>query len=453
MRIWVAALCFVLVPCVCGFDFEEDSVFNVSEEDWERYYHPLPVSDAATYYSRCGRYDAARDRRDSKVGRVHLFAEFERIQRETLANISQGLPYQAVVYLCDGPYARCGGLGDRMRGAISAFFLALVTKRAFFIQSPYPVDLNRFVRPLRKEFCSWSLPSNWRAETADRPSLRVKKVSFSTWLERTKEYQEFSNKLKKLPFNKMLADNDVLFIRTNVYFAWHMAVYHKSKRDLALLGHLEQIDHADNIPYCLLNYLFHPSEAVLAEVRATHPFSSIPLIQRNDTYVAVHIRTGARRFGDPSRVPANTLSQFLACARARQEVLKRSYPQLQSIKYFVASDLPELITQAQARLGASSTITLSGEVIHLDASFSQSWGTAAFKGVQQRTAERGMMRIMVEHFLMAGAPELVLSPSGFGYWSYARQHTLALRDRRREWPFDTDPYTGCLAIPATEETL
>jgi hypothetical protein len=452
----IISVCFLVVLCVLAggaFEYEEDSLLGVRSEDWERFYHPLPVSDPITYYARCGRYDAKQDRKDSTSGRVHLFAEFERVQRETLVNISLGLPYKAVVFVCDSATPYCGGLGDRMRGAISAFFLAIVTKRAFFMRSLYPVDLGKYVRPLRREFASWSLPLDWNRASDKRPALVIKEVGFTTWLERTTEYQEFSERLKRLPLEQILEDNDVLFLRTNVYFAWHTAVYHKSKRELSLLGHLQRMSHADNLPYCLMNYLFHPTQPVLEKLARIPGFSSRPLVDRNETFVAIHIRVGARRFNDPARVPADTLNQFLACAKARRELLLRNYPQLRAVRYFIASDEPELIERASEVVGPANTIRLRDDIIHLDNTFSSSWGTREFNKHRRAQAARGVMRLMIEHLLLAGAAEMVLSPSGFGYWSYARRHTLALRDRRREYPFAADPYTACREMPPTEEIL
>ena len=45
-----------------------------------------------------------------------------------------------LVYRCSS-MGFCGGHGDRLNGILSMFLLALVTKRAFYIDSPRPLPL------------------------------------------------------------------------------------------------------------------------------------------------------------------------------------------------------------------------------------------------------------------------------------------------------------------------
>lgn len=53
-----------------------------------------------------------------------------------------------IVWRCTGG---CGGLGDRQRGILTSFMLALVTKRAFFIHSTYPVPFEYYFHLARPD--------------------------------------------------------------------------------------------------------------------------------------------------------------------------------------------------------------------------------------------------------------------------------------------------------------
>eukprot|EP00048_Salpingoeca_helianthica_P017658 m.238426 g.238426 ORF g.238426 m.238426 type:complete len:471 (+) comp21771_c0_seq1:135-1547(+) len=461
----VFLLVFMLLG-VAAVEFEEEGEEgpNINEEDWLTFYHPLVTSNPSTFYLRCGQYDAQRDQEDAQRGRVHLFADFEAVQRATLHNISVGLPFKAVVYHCDEAESICGGFGERMRGAISAFFLAVLTKRAFFIHAPYPADLNAFIRPLRREFTSWSLPKGWNQHHS---RLRIKEQSFTTSDEGTETFASFSSRLKTAPFTTLLADTDVLLLRTNIFFAMELALRHTaedsedSENALGRLGNLFLTTHANNLPYCLLNYVFHPSHAVLSEVHRVGLVSTAPMVERTATYVAVHVRTGGKSWTDPDRVPLRALSHYLDCARARRDVLLRDYPQLKSVTYFVASDMPEIVAHARSVLGPNSTLGDTTLLEHTSAFIHPHTSTATSGGgkgtrheheKRREAAAAGVMRVMVEHVLLSAAPELVLSPSGLSHWSYARQHTLAYLDDRREWPFEGDAYTECRQIPGYDET-
>ena len=49
-----------------------------------------------------------------------------------------------LIYQC---YRHCGGVGDRMNGIISLYYVALITKRTFIIDSPYPYPLINMLIP------------------------------------------------------------------------------------------------------------------------------------------------------------------------------------------------------------------------------------------------------------------------------------------------------------------
>ena len=57
---------------------------------------------------------------------------------------------KTLTYFCKG---RCGGFGDRMRGIMAGYILALITDRHFMIDMTFPIDLAEFLRP---NFYNWT---------------------------------------------------------------------------------------------------------------------------------------------------------------------------------------------------------------------------------------------------------------------------------------------------------
>eukprot|EP00960_Hanusia_phi_P073613 768052-Hanusia_phi.AAC.7 len=67
-----------------------------------------------------------------------------------------GVDYKYLVWRCR-PLGGCGGLGNRIHNIVSAFALALLTDRAFFIDYPGrpPYELENFVR---SRHIDWRIP-------------------------------------------------------------------------------------------------------------------------------------------------------------------------------------------------------------------------------------------------------------------------------------------------------
>ncbi len=84
------------------------------------------ATDAARYTSQCGRHWH------------ELFQDWEYQQQLALRNRTGA---KAVVWSCR---EHCGGLGDRWKGLLTSFMLALVLRRAFFIDNEVPVPLRNY---------------------------------------------------------------------------------------------------------------------------------------------------------------------------------------------------------------------------------------------------------------------------------------------------------------------
>lgn len=74
--------------------------------------------------------------------------------------------FRALIYVCN-PLTLCGGHGDRTNGILSAFLIALLTSRAFFIDFDSPLPLSLVLQPrLREAEASGDFVVDWRLKGA-----------------------------------------------------------------------------------------------------------------------------------------------------------------------------------------------------------------------------------------------------------------------------------------------
>ena len=76
------------------------------------------------------------------------FQRYADFHADAVRRSQEGQCVPSLIYVCD---KLCGGVGDRMSGIMSAFYLAVVLDRAFFIEymSPFPLTLTLVPKTLR----------------------------------------------------------------------------------------------------------------------------------------------------------------------------------------------------------------------------------------------------------------------------------------------------------------
>ena len=386
---------------------------------WNSKYHALIGTNASIYCARC-----------AGQPNTLIFDEFERIQKEAILNISSGLAFRAVVHVCKE--TNCGGLGDRMRSAISAFLLAIATKRAFFMHHDKPIDSSIFFRALRKDI-SLYLPHHWK-DVIHTTKSRSKNIPFFqphntipiNWLENDVESMLFSN------------NTGVLTIRNNDYYVPQLIKNPFTKLALQAIG----ADQEALMPYCLLNYIFHPTDIVLAELSRIGLPSNLSLSdpQRNSAYIAIHFRSGNNSVTkDPARVPIAAMKDFFTCATAMENRLLRKYLNLRHVDWLIASDDENVLKEADLLYGLRKLVAKrSGDIVHIDKFLPSS-----------TNSHTGFLRVVTEHLLLAFADEIVMSPSGFSVYSYYRKHVIdSGTSEARMYPFrfPSDIYTTCTRL-------
>ncbi|CAG5136496.1 unnamed protein product [Candidula unifasciata] len=106
-----------------------------------------------------------------------------------------------LIYLCDRD-VYCYGLGDRQRGLVAVYLLALVTGRQFGINMSHPWPLEDFYKPSQVQ---WSIPES-----------RVRGRSTTT----IKYFKNQEGELKTIDFNSVYPQ-EVVYVRTNLEL-WRM---------------------------------------------------------------------------------------------------------------------------------------------------------------------------------------------------------------------------------------
>ncbi|RUO96762.1 hypothetical protein BC936DRAFT_141486 [Jimgerdemannia flammicorona] len=359
---------------------------------------PLPIdlgnllftTNASTYAAHCG--DGWR-----KV--------FRRFESQQLRALSGDLTVQAVVWRCT--HSGCGGLGDRMRGLLTSFAIALLTDRAFFVDHSFPAELS-------DSFTFLNPGMDWTYQEELTLGRRVSEVTFlnsqPTW-----DYQHDDPDVH-------LRDVDVLIQSTNEYLVHRLLVNPFLATKIRELG-LDTIP-SSNVPGCFLNYILHPTPAIRRTIRKITGAPTAAATSNNDTaLIGIQIRTGSSAsWTDPKRVPRQAVKDFFRCAQAVERELLAKRPSLRYVRWFLTSDSEEIVQQAVAKYGADKILTVPGPIVHIDLTSAQE--------------AHDLTKTVVDHLILAGADKLVISRSGFSELAGKRAFKPAF-----VYPF---PVGGCV---------
>eukprot|EP01100_Stratorugosa_tubuloviscum_P011563 TRINITY_DN517_c0_g1_i1.p1 TRINITY_DN517_c0_g1~~TRINITY_DN517_c0_g1_i1.p1 ORF type:complete len:391 (+),score=99.57 TRINITY_DN517_c0_g1_i1:76-1248(+) len=233
------------------------------------------------------------------------FEDFIKIQKESrdkLINGEKTERVKAVIFFVpDEMY--CGGLGDRFNGIVSAFYLALMTNRAFFIYWMRPVNWEYFMQPKQID---WSWKTEWMVHFGETNiSRRIFcingcKDQLSAW-----QTQDLNS----------VWPEDIWWISINLMHA-DAFIYNPFFESQALHYNLFELDQLHILKHVALHSLFKPTPLVISQLSKI----SSHFDQLNISFsLGVHIRTGGDNgWNDPPRVPADgAMHIFFASLGAR----------------------------------------------------------------------------------------------------------------------------------------
>ncbi|CAE7340862.1 unnamed protein product [Symbiodinium pilosum] len=286
-----------------------------------------------------------------------------------LAKGSEPANSKVLVYVCTA-MSYCGGHGDRLNGMISAFVLALLSDRAFFIDSQRPVPLSMVLQP-RPAGLDWRMFGSHAALSAGF-NLNDNLAAFEGDPQTVLESQE---RVIRLTSNQRLTA-----------VALQAAEQRAASRGLSLQPELHSH---------LFQMLFEPSPALLARLNARN----LPVGRR----IGIHFRAGdqmPQNWKDPPRHPLSQLDEFLDCA----ESLEKEHGWEATFILFADTDKVLTIPRVQELMSSGKLAwpSESDGLVHLD----RSPATLTVRGLLQTWSDWWTLAFDVD--------ALVLCHSGFG---------------------------------------
>eukprot|EP00927_Polykrikos_kofoidii_P017049 TRINITY_DN17741_c0_g2_i1.p1 TRINITY_DN17741_c0_g2~~TRINITY_DN17741_c0_g2_i1.p1 ORF type:complete len:1000 (-),score=137.92 TRINITY_DN17741_c0_g2_i1:120-3119(-) len=201
-----------------------------------------------------------------------------------------------LVYSCES-FRQCGGLGDRINGMVTAFLLAVLSKRLFLIDSENPLPLQMLLEP---NAIDWRVRGSLGALAGLRHhSYHDKRVQFEADVDRLVNY----------PDEVLVVSTNYRMLRT----LFESAELAPLAAELGLPLHAPSFLVAD-----LFEYLFRPSAPLLAELGLLR--ASLGGVE-DRRFIAIHFRTGDISW-DPMRHGKEELQAFLACAKQAEDDLR-----------------------------------------------------------------------------------------------------------------------------------
>ena len=289
----------------------------------------------------------------------------------------------------------CGGFGDRMRGIMAGYILALITDRHFMIDMPFPIDLAEFLRPNLY---------NW---TFVKPKVDASRSSIVMYSIGTAE--GFLSNMQSRPFQQEWAKYDDIALVTNIDLVAdilrnpfvqttpivEMFVKHMPR---------EQLNMHSLFPL-VFDILFSPTPRI---VDALQPI--LEPIQSGCTLVCLHVRIGGN--------PSNPLdAEFKDIGSAVEDTLsflnQTKWMDNRTSRLFVTSD-SALAMKKFADRYPNRTLIVSGPILHID---------RPAGGVN---LTEGFIKVIADFYALGECHTSILTPSGYS----------GLANRRRRDPYD-----------------
>ena len=303
-------------------------------------------------------------------------------------------PFRALLYTC----ARrmfCGGFTDRLEGMIVAYYLALASNRAFFIEYDKPGPLEKYYTSAMVDWRLESLPSQQR-------ELLLKTARHSTKRRQDADCSRLAH------FTLVQKASPVVRLTTNHGYScfWYLFGGRSKKLNASFAK--------------AFNWLFKRTaffENTLA--RATSLW--VP-----DKTVCMHIRRGgymSEKAGDcasihrHARVDAirhQNLTHFWECAKIAQERFQTGKPKNSSFNWMVFVDNDYILDEAGRNLPRQQNCPprvvdtrFFGPIVHIDK-------LGKYDGIyDNKTILQGQLRAFADHALMMRCRLFVASHSSF----------------------------------------
>ena len=313
--------------------------------------------------------DALRYRTHCRRDWHQLFQGWEELQRSVIHGDTQ---IGIVVWRC---HEICGGLGDRQRGILTSFALAIATGRAFFIDSPLPVPLQNYFR-LASSDLHWVFRDDL---------LHNRSVLEESFMDGFPSIGDYSH--ANLSYYQSF---DVVIQKNNFWNPLSIL-----QNPSVTLRRLFRSYDPSILAGCILNYLLVPaSELQVQAVQLGRHYLS------NSNVLAVQIRSGDNQIKN-----ATVLDDLIAAfERCIDQVSQRSS---RGHALFLTTDSVEVENRTKAIY--PELLQFTGPIAHVDGFF----GAAS-------NPDKAFRKVVLDHLMLSYADQLIISRSGFAEFAALR---------------------------------
>lgn len=326
----------------------------------------FPLQPPGTSFLRD--FDAANQQDGQESGKQELEAMRAAVQqqRDLRASAARGEQVGLLVYSCDRGRL-CGGLGDRLKGIVSALYMAILTNRLLLVHwDDGSTRIGDFLWP---QALDWT-PS---AELLG-PSCAKGPVAFFD--ESIIDHIPAGLDLTTCDLRQRWVRHRVVLLHTNLDLSHQLQVNHKlwaaMPRALAHLQHSIQIFRGTKVA---LDILFRPSSAIANAAAAIRRGWFPPNLDGSPSrprLVGLQYRVGDSQqgWGKDQRYSPEKISCMLQ-ALANLQAAIRGHSAIPAIAVFVTSDSDDVAEEAVQRLRAQgivahTTMAILGRASHLD---------------------------------------------------------------------------------------
>ncbi|XP_045178208.1 uncharacterized protein LOC123538304 [Mercenaria mercenaria] len=300
----------------------------------------------------------------------------ENMENIKVHSVNQCRNRRYLVYICDHS-SICGGWGDRQKGIVSSFLLALLTNRTFIIDMTNPCQLENF---LLSNVYNWSICSIYVR------TLPKKNISNFNYVVGSRK---FLKQIKDFNFDRNWTAQ-VVNLRFNAYVIDQIRQHSQAKERLNWLLNITN----EAAIHRVLHTLFQPNQRILDDAVKLH-MKTI----RGKHLVCSHIRKGKNpSIPEDNKLPRGTPNETLIF-----DFLNR-YSDDRKYTIYIATDSDEVRRLAEANI--RSYININRTIVHVDR-------LGKLKKYKEEACE-GFGTVLFEQFLLSLCDTLVLTRSNFG---------------------------------------
>eukprot|EP00117_Sycon_ciliatum_P022460 scpid41521/ scgid19371/ len=340
-----------------------------------------------------------------------------------------------LIYTCTGKRnEKCGGLADRARGMLLTYWLSVVRRTAFFIDSRRPTDRALETFWLPAETLNWTLPASQRSsgdhmryvicmpsDAKSRLTSRlVKDVQTTDELLQDMNDQQLPHFDRNVDNKCECMQNYLARKDTEGKKVVRFSTTHHHSCVVNMFRKLN-MTFSRQVWTSTFGYLFKPSpflrslSRAFSDATAWHPSSS----------VCIHLRAGGPvgpegyQVADNYRTDLQVRQKMYQCARrfSDQSLRTSLHSGLANIQkpsaYLVVADHRELIPEAQKHVGKTQVLSTEsfGPMLHIDKTdFSLASSPELYSQM-----EMGEERAYLDHFLLSQCQYAVVDTSGFAW--------------------------------------